>query len=55
MNERRCWRRGPIANPAVIRPNLRPGRAYMQHLLAGRDFLSAGYYAWLCSIECVDD
>ena len=44
-----------FANPAVIRPNLRPERAYLSHLLAGRPFLSQAYYAWLCATACVDD
>jgi cation transport regulator ChaC len=44
-----------FANAAVIRPNLRPERAYLAHLLAGRDYLSDAYYTWLSSIECADD
>jgi gamma-glutamylcyclotransferase (GGCT)/AIG2-like uncharacterized protein YtfP len=33
-----------IANPAVIAADLLPEAWYMQHLLAGRDYLSAPYY-----------
>lgn len=44
-----------FANPAVIRPNLRPERAYLAHLLAGQPYLSAPYYAWLKSTRCSDD
>lgn len=44
-----------FANPAVIRPDLRPERAYLAHLLAGRPYLSARYYAWLCATHCSDD
>lgn len=44
-----------FANAAVIRPNLRPERAYLEHLLAGRAYLSELYYASLCATPCVDD
>lgn len=44
-----------FANPSVIRPNLRPERAYLTHLLAGRPYLSARYYAWLSATRCSDD
>jgi cation transport regulator ChaC len=44
-----------FANPAVIRPNLRPERAYLTHLLEGRPYLSEQYYAWLSGTACVDD
>jgi cation transport regulator ChaC len=44
-----------FANPAVIRADLCPERAYLQHLLAGRRFLSEPYYAWLCGTVCADD
>lgn len=44
-----------FANPAVIRPNLRPDRAYLEHLLAGRPYLSDAYYAFLSATMCVDD
>ena len=44
-----------IANPAVLRAGLRPERAYLAHLLAGRPYLSDQYYAWLSSIVCADE
>lgn len=44
-----------FANPAVIRPNLRPERSYLRHLLAGRSFISEAYYTWLCATVCADD
>lgn len=44
-----------FANAAVIRPALRPERRYLEHLLAGRDYLSAHYFEWLSSTACVDD
>jgi cation transport regulator ChaC len=44
-----------FANAAVIRPGLRPERAYLKHLLAGRCYLSPDYVQWLSQIRCVDD
>jgi hypothetical protein len=44
-----------FANPAVLRAGLRPERAYLNHLLAGRDYLSPGYFDWLSAIGCGDD
>jgi cation transport regulator ChaC len=44
-----------FANAAVIRAGLRPERTYLNHLLAGRDFLSAAYFDWLSRVPCVDD
>jgi gamma-glutamylcyclotransferase (GGCT)/AIG2-like uncharacterized protein YtfP len=44
-----------FANPAVLRPGLRPPRSYLAHLLAGRPFLSAGYHARLAAWPCVED
>lgn len=34
--------------------DLRPTRAYLAHLLAGRDLLPADYYSWLEAIQTVD-
>lgn len=34
--------------------NLRPTRAYLAHLLAGRDLLPAAYVRWLAATETVD-
>ena len=36
-------------------PGLRPERQYLEHLLAGRDYLSPRYFAWLSETACVDD
>ena len=44
-----------FANAAVIRGGLRPERSYLNHLLAGRDHLSAAYFDWLSRVPCVDD
>jgi len=44
-----------FANAAVIRPGLSPERSYLDHLLAGRDYLSPRYFAWLSETTCVDD
>jgi len=44
-----------FANPAVVRPNLRPERAYLAHLLAARAYLSDAYFALLAATVCVDD
>lgn len=43
-----------IAVPERIRPNLKPAREYLAHLLAGEDFLSADYHARLRAVEVVD-
>jgi gamma-glutamylcyclotransferase (GGCT)/AIG2-like uncharacterized protein YtfP len=43
-----------VANPAVLRPGLRPPRSYLQHLLAGRAYLSPGYYAELAAWPCAE-
>lgn len=44
-----------FANPAVLRPGLRPPRSYLAHLLAGEPFLSPGYHARLAAWPCVED
>lgn len=44
-----------FANAAVICAGLRPERAYLDHLLAGRSYLSAPYFDWLSRVACVDD
>ena len=44
-----------FANAAVIRDGLRPERVYLNHLLAGREYLTPTYFDWLSKIECVDD
>lgn len=37
------------ANRAVLHPGLRPEQAYLDHLLAGEDYLSGAYFRWLQS------
>ena len=44
-----------FANPAVIVPGLKPPRSYLEHLLAGRPYLSDPYFRMLESWECADD
>ena len=44
-----------FANPAVRRAGLNPPRSYLSHLLAGRPFLSAGYYERLADWPCDED
>ena len=41
-----------IANRAMIEDDLLPERWYLEHLLAGQPWLSAGYYAGLCRTRC---
>jgi len=43
-----------FANPAVLKPGLRPPRAYLEHLLAGAQYLSAGYLDRLRNWPCAD-
>lgn len=43
-----------VANPARRRPNGRPERAYLAHLLAGRPWLSDAYHARLAAWPVVD-
>ncbi len=43
-----------FANRAVRRDGYRPPRSYLNHLLAGRRFLSREYFRWLQSFECAD-
>ncbi len=42
-----------FANPAVRRDGFLPSRAYLDHLLAGRDYLTTGYLQWLQGLDCV--
>jgi gamma-glutamylcyclotransferase (GGCT)/AIG2-like uncharacterized protein YtfP len=48
-----CWTY--FANPAVRRAGLLPPRSYLDHLLAGRPFLSAAYVEKLSAWQCVED
>ena len=43
-----------VALPGVVRSGLRPPRWYLGHLLAGRDLLSAPYYAALAATPTYD-
>jgi gamma-glutamylcyclotransferase (GGCT)/AIG2-like uncharacterized protein YtfP len=42
-----------IANPSVIDNSLMPATWYLEHLLAGREFISAEYCAKIASTPCV--
>ncbi len=44
-----------FANPAVRQSGLKPPRTYLDHLLAGRRFLSNGYYQMLQAHPCEED
>ncbi len=44
-----------VANPAVLKAGLRPPREYLQHLLAGQQYLSPDYYATLAAWPCAED
>ena len=43
-----------FANRAVRRDGFKPPRSYLNHLLAGRPYLSREYYRRLQALECVD-
>ncbi|MCY4564406.1 MAG: gamma-glutamylcyclotransferase [Gammaproteobacteria bacterium] len=43
-----------FANLAVRRNGFKPPRSYLDHLLAGRPYLSPGYYRRLQGIDCAD-
>ncbi|TWS98292.1 gamma-glutamylcyclotransferase family protein [Reyranella sp. CPCC 100927] len=43
-----------VALPAVVARDLRPPRWYLDHLLAGRDLLSAPYHAALAATVVID-
>ena len=40
-----------IANAALVKEGLKPARWYLQHLLAGKDYLSSDYYHMLENTE----
>lgn len=44
-----------VANPAVLRPGLKPPRSYLNHLLAGERYLSREYYLTLAAWDCLED
>lgn len=41
-----------VANPAMVRPNLRPTRDYLDHLLAAADVLPRAYLDHVRAVEC---
>jgi gamma-glutamylcyclotransferase (GGCT)/AIG2-like uncharacterized protein YtfP len=43
-----------FANPAVLQQGLKPPRSYLDHLLAGKPFLSTAYYRKLQSWDCLE-
>lgn len=43
-----------IAEPAYVDDALKPARWYMDHLLAGKHYLSEGYYEDLLKVPCLD-
>lgn len=44
-----------FANASVRRAGLRPSRSYLNHLLAGVDYLSSGYHGELARTACRDE
>ncbi|WP_439133698.1 gamma-glutamylcyclotransferase family protein [Pseudomaricurvus sp.] len=44
-----------IANRAMISDDLKPERWYLEHLLAGKPYLTEGYYDVLAQTQCLDD
>lgn len=42
------------ANPDYIDETLKPARWYLDHLLAGREYLSDGYYRQLLAVQCLE-
>lgn len=54
MGEQRLAAWTYYANAARRAPDLRPERAYLEHLLAGSDLLSTRYSAWLAATICSD-
>ncbi|WP_202410224.1 gamma-glutamylcyclotransferase family protein [Pseudomaricurvus sp. HS19] len=43
-----------VANPAMLRTGLMPETWYLQHLLAGSEFLTEEYRRFLAAVECRD-
>ena len=44
-----------VANRAMIRDGMKPERWYLNHLLAGKAYLSDDYYRSLQQVVCLDD
>ena len=43
-----------FANRAVRKVGFKPSRAYLKHLLAGREYLTPRYFSWLEQVPCAD-
>lgn len=43
-----------VANQAMLANDLKPARWYLEHLLAGKAYLSSGYYEWLTTVQCLE-
>lgn len=48
-----CW--VYVANPAVIDNNIKPARWYVEHLLAGKPFLTAEYWQKIDRTVCREE
>ncbi len=44
-----------VANKAVLASGLKPARWYLEHLLAGRAYLTPDYYQRLAATPCLED
>lgn len=44
-----------VANKAMLKEGMMPERWYLEHLLAGKSYLSDDYYQQLTQVACVDD
>jgi hypothetical protein len=42
-----------IANEEFIKTGLKPAEWYLEHLLAGREFLTTAYFEELTTVECL--
>jgi gamma-glutamylcyclotransferase (GGCT)/AIG2-like uncharacterized protein YtfP len=42
-----------VANPAVLDNHIKPARWYVEHLLAGREFLSEDYWQAIKRTDCI--
>jgi hypothetical protein len=42
-----------VANPAVLDDHILPARWYLEHLLAGREFLSVDYWQRINQSQCL--
>lgn len=44
-----------IANDEFVTTGLKPARWYLEHLLAGKEFLTTAYFEQLMTVECLPD